>query len=72
MRTKKVKYIGHVIEDTDYWHANELIKFTEGEYKRGFKHKLRGSECYVISKSNVEFIAKETILITKETKKEQL
>lgn len=66
MKTKKVRYIGHVIKDVGFWQANDLVKFTPTQYKRGFKAKRSNSSDWLILKTNnVKFIAKETTLVTK-------
>lgn len=66
MKTKKIRYIGFVIKDQDYWYANERVKFTPAEYTVGYKTKKYGSEWAVLRKENVKFITKEETVITKE------
>jgi hypothetical protein len=70
MTTKKVKYIGYVIKDAGYWHSKDLVKFTPKQFNVGFKSKKIGSDWLVLRCENVEFVAKETILVTKEITKE--
>jgi hypothetical protein len=72
MKTKKIKYIGSVKDDYGFWHKGDLVKFNPVQYEQGFKSKRVGQDWEILRKTNVDFFAKETILITKEVHEELL